>query len=968
MLLYSSRVHGSIAPHFLILGMLLHSALVTAAEFETNVPNETLGGHLSSATMGEELHAASEPNHGAGLVASKRTPDFRFVITGGLAGGRFGSEGFFESEVFRQQNDLPVRITNGELRAWRSDEGVFFTKDSTLSETQFLNQLSQTSNRESVQALFGPDLIGLVVSGTEQATATYATLQRTLSAVKLPAALEVRQLGDMIVYGFDPTPETPLQWPTQAEEITSTSAVNSTIGSSATDVIEGFLLARHKGGLDQVLGIVDERLAQKTPTPALYLDVGGTLASADTGVEANRLLNLLNSRAPAVLGVGRAELEARLHEPEILSKGPYVSPIASKKLNMDGGTPKSTKLVEYKEKKVLFVGLGGLDHHAKSWLGPGETGLSLAETLEQAAVVANDAKPDLILGIALSDQAATSALSSTLLDGVLHLASSKLSALPAFDDIDFQYNHSSKLHPGPGLIRVSYADVTEVEFWLNPQKRLSRTRIHRIPIIDASSSSEDAAAFLAELRTLRAKAKSFPARVRINDASSVWTQEELDHVAGGMVRSYYSSEISILPRASQPTPTDGDIPKELVAAWLPRTASLVNCSISGANLQQIGTQIETLGGDQKFVVTGANLKAGRVGGRSISKLETYDVTLPLSLARLLRAAKVPLPIEEAEMKRSRKFDEILVSYLNHQDLPSLIIGWLDRPEGPPLQTVYLDVSDVDLALSFTEVQGTEPLSGIRDARVQTPRNHTIGINGGLHLVYDGPFVVSKAGVTSQFSRTVLEIPDTAPAIQEARDQLVFDGDLRVPVSRLLETNTFWLPNPNMRLTYQTEWTPSQTTKADGSVVDNKRRAELRGLIGAGWDLAAWLPESRLGLFIEHDFADTNDNSRGWGAEAEVKAMWTMGLFSLSLKSLYRGYVPNPAKDNASDIGTILQNVGAVSVPAFHGLSLSLFADSYFLWGRIPETRGPASSLIVGAALTYSGRGKWQPFRNFEPLR
>lgn len=909
--------------------------------------------------------AAAPAPRGEGAAAGRRA-DLRLVVTGGLDGGRRGTETFFDAQLFRAGHGVPLRVMDANARAVRTDGGFFFTQDKPLTDDDLARlAATATTSRRRVSVLIGPSAIG-VVPGGEVAKEAGDALRRGLAAVSLDAALEVRTLAGRAVWGLDLSPDDPLSWPDPEMPRERVPAVSGALEQDSGEPAAVFLLARQKGATARVLGVVDELLSEPDAPPTAYLDVGGALTGARHGdpATARRMRDLLLARRPVALGAGRAELAALAQDPRVLDEGPYV--VAAEPTEGAQGKlrlPPGSRAVEVSGRRLLFVALGDVGGRARALLPRGARALSAGETLERAGRAAARGRADLVLGVALSSEGADAALTSSTFDGVLHLASSRLAALPAVDDIDLRGNHRARLHAGAGLVRVSSADVTEVSYWFDETGRVERLRIERHPIVDEGPEAADALAALAEREATSAGAdlsRGLPARALVDARSTTWTREDLDAVSGSVARASTHAEVSLLPRAPEPLPVEGPVPFALARSWLRERARVVVIELRGSALERVYAMARGGAFAARFSLGGGDPSSGTVAERPLAPLESYRLVASREALEALEQLGVVIAVPDEALAAARPLGSLvadeLASGLTALDAAALLEG----AKGRAVPAFFFELTDVAVSLSMANVEGNAGLGAVRDARVQTPDNVSLGVNGRAALLYDGPLFAGGLIGTSQFSRTTLTAADGSETVQEPRDQLLVETDLRFQLPRVLGTSPAFTPLPNARLSYETEWTPNVVKGEDGADVEQPRRSELRGLLGASLRPAPWLNELRVGLILENDFAAQKQGSLEWGAEVALSGAWRLGAVQLKLDSYARGYAPDPAHDTPDDVGLVMQTIGRVELPAFFDLNVSLFADAYMLWGKLPETRGPVTSVIFGAALSYGHRSKWLP--------
>jgi hypothetical protein len=877
-------------------------------------------------TSGAAAERAQEPavvDEGAGA-------DLRLVVTGGLGGLHDGNDAFYGAGPFRGGEGGLGHIRDAVAPGLRSDEATFFARAGGLTREALLAAAGQPARRERRSVLLGPSVIALFV-GDSEGRARDTRVLRRLSAIDRELIIEER--GDVLA--LDPTPDTPLRWPTAETALRHVPGARGV--TDAGD--ELVLLSRAKGATPRALGIVDELLARRDAPPTAYLDVGGALGDErNTSPEVARAMRrLLLARSPAALAVGRSELAAHQVAPGVLSGAPYVVGAA-------WGDVDSHRVVRVGERRVALTAIGALGERTVALLpagvAPHDAGASV--------LAASQLQADVSVGVALSSEGGSAALGSTAFDTVFHLQSSRLGALPAIDDIDYRPSHAAGLHAGAGLVRVSSGDVTEVYLWL-VEGRVARQRVVRHAIVDDGVEAADAVAALAELRRPPPSgAGGLPER------PTPWRGGELDDLLGGLVRVDTRAHLSVLPRLPEPASVASAVPPALARVWLSTSEPIHEVEVEGAALAQVLAAARRLPG---LHVTGGDLGQGTVAQRALHPLETYRVAIGASARAALADAGAPLPAPTRAS--SLRVSDVVDAHV----AGGLDAGLADRAmrsaRGEAAHTVLVDVEDIALNVSLHTLSGADGYGAVRESRLQTPDSLSLGASGRLALRYEGPWLGAAVIGTNQFARTTLRAPDGGETVQEPRDLVLAEADARVPLPRMLGLDPILVPQPGVRVAYQTEWTPNESV-VDGRLSELPRKSELRGFAGVTWHGAPFLDELRLGGVIENDFAAAQVGSLEWGAEAAARGSWRLASLRLSLTSSARYFVPDPDVDSADDLGLVLQAIARAEMPAVFGLNVGLFADLLVAQGKVPQTSGVASSVLFGAALSYGDRFKWLP--------
>ena len=654
--------------------------------------------------------------------------------------------------------------------------------------------------------------------------------------------------------------------------------------------------------------------------------------------------------------MGRSELVGFSLVPDVMHAAPFF-------LAADGTDIPATRLVQVGERRVLFVAVGSLGERSIGLFPKGATAHRAQKSIAIAQRQAVETRADAVVAIALSSAGETAALRASIFDVVLHLESAKVGALPSLDLVDLRANHLKGLTAGATLARISPYDVTELGLWLSPGGGVETIRLTRHAVVGEGPEAFDAL----EAQSHRERAgwrphddgEALVARADLGDDKTTWTGRDLTRLLGSIVRERAGVELSIVAVLEEPLPVDGKVPVALARRWLSKNGRMRRTTMKGDQLSKIFAALSTGTLANRFYVNGGSRSAGTVGERPIARLESYSVVFSPELVGALQA--VGLSIEADDVEPMPFVSEVIDGALQAGIDADTADRALAHADGVPDHVFIAELADVELSTSLHRIQGNEGFSQVRDSRVLTPNYWAIGINGRATLAYDGPLNYSALVATSQLSRQEQQNGD-ALVLQEARDMLLFEAESRLLMKRFLDSSPRFTPEPGLRVSFQTEWTPNLVTDEAGVTTEQPRRAELRGFLGITLRPTPLFDELRAGAIVENDFASVQSGALEWGGEAALRGSYELWRLRVSLESYARGYVPDPANDTPDDLLGVGQAIVRVSLPVVFGLRLGLFADAYVAFGKLAALRGPTTSLILGASLGYGERLKWIPFQ------
>jgi hypothetical protein len=959
--------------HVLLLAILMHSSGMHEGSLQHHdtlsdktAPNTSLD---PSAPATIKQSSAPNPNlriaeDADPLVETKES--YRLIISGGLGGIRNGEEGFFHSPLFFANSGLPIQIENAEAVVWKTQDGVFFGANGDVGIEDLL--LAANAPIEiSVQrtGLWGPNTVGIPVFPKDphslpQLAQFSDDITRLFAAVRSPVYMERRQINGKHLWGAALNGSQTLRWPSANEAVLSIPAAKVRYVTSEENAQPFMFFARSQSATARAFGIIDALLADDSKPNTIYLDAGDALQSKhDTSLKtATAMLRFINARNPVVLAAGSSEYKVIEEHPALFNDSKHLFPI-KKGVSPAAQIPRGLRRVKLGDSELIFVAVdlyGAADEDSSNTYRH-EKNLFAATQMLRAELSQSPA--DIVIGLSTTIDGKEHALSSGLFDLVVHLAGQQQLALPSEDTIDMSDNHANKLHATPGLVRVSSGDVTEVQISIPQQERVERIHIRRYPIVGQGEQAKDVVEYQQKNQQVALHSAGLPDRSFLGGNITHWRGSELSGLRGQWMRSALGAEIAITRATANPALVRGPIPKRLAQSWLTDNTRALALALPGKTLKEL---LKILGtrSDHNFMVVGATTGDQKVAFRNIDPLENYRVAISLDAIAYAKKQGLSLPVTKEDIQKGIPLSKIVETQLGSKENLSLVESNLVASQNHVNHLFFLELRDVNLNASFHQIMNNEEMGGIIDARAQLPNQYALGIDGRLATGYDGPWLRLGLFGQSQFFRTTQIDQDQQETAQETRDVLLFEGESRFKPQAFFQQHPNWIPSPNLRLSYETEWTPNQQV-VDGIETELPRRAELRAGLGFGLSPKPWLNDFRLGFLLEKDFAAADQNgSLEWGAETAWAGLWPVGVFQFQLDGFLRGYAPQPDLDTADDVFVVAQTVARLKIPAFMGLNLSLFADSYVLVGKTQANRGPAVSLILGVTLGYGKRLKWLP--------
>jgi hypothetical protein len=234
--------------------------------------------------------------------------------------------------------------------------------------------------------------------------------------------------------------------------------------------------------------------------------------------------------------------------------------------------------------------------------------------------------------------------------------------------------------------------------------------------------------------------------------------------------------------------------------------------------------------------------------------------------------------------------------------------------------------------------GQAAYANVRETRVTTKNNRSIGVRGEVNLLREGTDLNWSNRATFGFDKAYYEDAED----QETNDALRFTTELQLPLLGVLGAV------PYGSIAYATEFTPTESDEGE-----NPRKKQVEGNLGLAWKYKK-LRISRLGLLVTRDYAsDIAEPQMGVNASTDLR--FPMGRVTLFCTGEARYFVPDIGRDDDTELGLTVAVRAGLYLKLFRGFTLSIYGDSYVYRGQVETTDSVGSSFIGGLGLTYDQR-------------
>jgi hypothetical protein len=248
---------------------------------------------------------------------------------------------------------------------------------------------------------------------------------------------------------------------------------------------------------------------------------------------------------------------------------------------------------------------------------------------------------------------------------------------------------------------------------------------------------------------------------------------------------------------------------------------------------------------------------------------------------------------------------------------------------------------------------------VRETRVVTPNNYTVGAKGTLAAVYDSKNITWDTRTWFELARTVINLDDVGKGtiIQKTADDLEVSTELQLKFIELsMGTKGRVSLIPYTNVTFDTEFTPT-TNQLTGAEYPHQK--DLYASLGVVTFPGAILQEVRLAGLLRTDFAASQGRVDG-GFLLGMKLEIPLWLARLRLGGTLRYFAPTDL-DTVDKLGLMLQGSAKLLVPFTRDLSVFLGADLFLFRPKVlqatdlngaPVERGTAASVILSAGLSF----------------
>ncbi|MEM7589253.1 MAG: hypothetical protein AAF320_03730 [Myxococcota bacterium] len=834
-------------------------------------------------------------------------------------------------------------------------------------------------------------------------------LARELSARQRQVAFAVYQVGEQKVVALNLRSNVSgIAWPTRSEDLFYTPAA---VGAYAQEESSKLFVATRSHTLGLALGGVDRALASKS-IPTVHLDTGGALSAEDLS-KATGLQSMLLERN-SILVAGPQDLQAFGQQPSLLAKQSYLVPSSAASLQ-------SSKVVQVGTKRVQISRIGALSDDAAVFLQQ-DKGMTLLESLKQAHTSLAQNKPDVAIAVLLhaADLEKHAAL-LTAFDALI-VPINIQGTMPAEHEIVLRAQNGQGQRPFPPIIEVTHDDITQLYVWTNQKGEPSRLHVVRHDLIEGATQwalAPDAHLFESSNRQRSQAQAALPARGQLEDDSTVWTSQELDHVLAGILQSQLpKTDLVITEKSHMPlTSIIGEIPRGAAEVLLHREGSVAVVKVEGDALKKVFKMISK-GQFANLLVWGANVGDPTIQKAALYKNQTYHVAMTqktflqirhfLQQERLLgtsdlqaervgdfaagtkgnlktlgkvklKNVKAPIALREGSdvLLTSPRVERLMavglgkgLSVQSTQDL-------LQSADGKPRHAMVLHITDLDVggsvrtnslgAAKTWRDDGSGQYGAINDGFKQGFELHLL-VNSGLRLGYEGPAI--ETAVAGKFK--FFHVSRTEEPID---DSLVAHYEIRVPIERMIENPKTWTFSPLFFAEYETSVFPNKalkflTDEEEGSenwnkwVQNRKNTHKMRFFLGAAvhpLDDDGYSNMFRIGPVARLAISQLPNHKDAWnpGIEATFEDSWTWHPVKLKLETTLTGFIPFENPSNMAKDKEALEWVlkGKLLFALIGNLSIGILGDSITGFTmKEPDKWGAV--LRGGLALSYNHRFKW----------
>jgi len=909
--------------------------------------------------------------------ASAGQPALRLLVSGNLYGNNDASANFFQSPLLRLDHlsiqdsslniyyyngayfisalDYPFNISKNEIAVWLLDSAFAFS----VKENQL--QAAQT---------------------TSWAKNVGAKIQNV--------KIERGNIENQAFIAFKLINHPNFKWPQKKSDFMRLPAIKAKHTAQAGDL---YILARAKNQTSQILGFIQQRLKDNSISTQ-WIDLGNLLAGPyrETKENTQTLRKVIQELKPAVIladsydsadlkalpyiiGVQGSNLPSAYASINFASTKANFLALADESVYIPSLLPKDAKIIHVSQiENLKGIDMAGLN-------------IALAPTLSLANQVSSKGFYDLVIA---------------------KMESSDL--LPQSDDMFLPHEDSAKTIPP--LVRVS-SGVTQVDIWAK-NSDIARVKITRYSI-------DEKAPVHAELLAALQKSYQMPSIVLPTPQTmnkKLWTQTDFDTLFGQALLKSSQAELAIFEKNKSIAPISGAVHSDMARALMQRPGRMFILNIRGEDLKNIFKLIKNKQlGD--FEIVGGNLRAGTIRQMPINAEENYLVVVSenviaafsetlekaevLGKGKLARAKHIEAYVGEtgglhvmtsandltpkeastiqtqAQSQEQAFMDEVTDDFLSQQNSAEHLGYLLKSAKGDFKSRLVLDIREIDFGFSWNKTNGQAQIWKDRSKESLKTGGDRFKIPNGRLTLLDYLHVLIQTNTALRLETPVLDSSlflkmkfftwDFDGSSGPIKDKLQFGLEFKVPDERwAAAAERSWYVSPLVQTMFETNIWPI------GFLISN---ADLQTT--ESWEKKGWMPRTKeftvfagiltgpmnrifslrigpMGLF---NFNKTTfEQTFDYGGEIESHVYWTLGPIGFQIDGNFRALFPITSTPDPDKLGfdgvlaarIILARIGDFSVAA---------VDDFAFGSNIADRATFGTSNIIGLALSYGKRAKWQ---------
>ncbi len=401
------------------------------------------------------------------------------------------------------------------------------------------------------------------------------------------------------------------------------------------------------------------------------------------------------------------------------------------------------------------------------------------------------------------------------------------------------------------------------------------------------------------------------------------------------LKEHLNTDISVLDSQPVPWSIHSPILRLNAVANLPisDTASIV--TIGGSALKKALSK----GLFSGRVVSGLDLSAQKVGGRSINHRRTYSIATSQIIAeRITQSVKV---IEHRDLStEAQGSNEPSGAFIQTMILDAMPRVLNERYTGQSQPTKvpewYLDLSQLTVEGGrLHRVGNPDEYGDVSEPRLTIKDHQQLAVRGKVAIGYDSDALIAVNYVDWAFAQSFLE---GSPA-QETDDRLDIGNELVLSSLRIIGEKAA----PFFRTAYLTEFTAAEI---EGP---NRRKSRVESVLGSLWQ---WdkKNQARLGLSVAADLAsEPVEPQFGLYGQFEVQRR-LFGLQSFA-KGELRYLPPNLQQLDSRQLQLYGDTEIGVLLPVWRRLSIRSYVGGFYYQSDERYNRTPGFNLRGGLALS-----------------